>query len=389
MSEIEERAKAEFSEVEIRYESLKKENTYTLTPEMIDLMDEVEKADRSYKLALDDPAIYLKFSLVCLSNEELKKAEEWVKKSLRVKKSFFGLLTRGVILHRIGDHKGAIGYYDEALEYKNDFLAHKFKYEALKERDMPERALESLDKALEKKESAELLAEKGDILVDLGKIDEAREFYKKAEELDPEVSNKREKVEELLEEAEKKTVPRMYDHVLKLDRTHNKAWLGKARCYWNLNQEKKAKTCLNRALEVVDEQEVLDQLQRYEELSRTAPDCSACGGSGKCERCGGTGDCEVCSGSGDCPDCDGTAECFHCEGTGQCDNCGGEGKTSWFSKCDVCGGSGGCQPCKSSGICPTCKGRADCSSCRGNGNCEKCQGSGICKVCEGKGVKWE
>ncbi len=385
MSEIKERAKKRFSDVKVQHEALHEE--HPLTSEMRSIMEEVEKADRSYKLSLDDPEIYLKFSLVSLSDGDLKKAEEWVKKSLRLENSFFGLLTRGAVLHRRGDYKGAIGNYDEALEYKDDFLAYKFRYEALEKRGMPERALESLDKALEEKETAELLAEKGDILVDLGKIEEAKKFYERAEELDPEITNKKEKVEELLEEAEKKTLPEKYDDILKLDRTHNEAWLGKARCYWNLNQEEKAKDCLNKALEEMDEQEILDQLERYEELSKTAPDCPACGGTGECDECGGTGDCEACAGTGNCPDCEGTAECSSCDGTGECDNCDGKGKTGWFSKCDVCGGSGVCQDCEGYGICPTCEGRADCSLCGGNGNCEKCQGSGICEKCDGRGVR--
>lgn len=385
MSEIEDRARNEFSDVKVQREALHEE--YTLTPEMISIMEEVEKADRSYKLALNDPEVYLKFSLACLSDGDLKKAEEWVKKSLRLEKSFFGLLTRGAILHRRGDYKGAIGYYDEALEFKDDFLAYKFRYQALKEREMPRRALESLDKALKEKQSAELLAEKGDILVDLGRIDEGKKYYEKAEELDPKITNKKEKVKELLEEAKKKTLPEKYDEILKLDSTHNEVWLGKARCYWNLNQEEKAKDCLNRALEEMDEQKILDQLERYEELSKNAPNCPACGGTGECDSCGGTGDCEVCDGTGDCPDCEGTAECSHCGGTGECNNCGGKGKTGWFSTCDVCDGSGECQHCEGYGVCPTCEGRADCSLCGGNGNCEKCQGSGVCEECEGKGVR--
>lgn len=384
MTEIEEKAKEQFSDVKVRQEALTEK--YELTSERTEIMEDIEKADRPYKLALDDPAIYLKFCLVCLSNEDLERAERWVKKSLRLKKSFFGLLTRGFISYKRGDYKGAIGYYDEALEYKNDLLAYRFRCEALKERGMPERALDSLDKALEKEETADLLAEKGDLLVDLGRIDEAKRFYERAEDLDPEISNKDEKVQELLDEAENKTLPERYDDILKLDRTNTEAWLGKARCYWNLNQEKKAKECLNRALKEIDEQEIFDRLQKYKELSKKAPKCPACDGSGECDNCGGTGDCEECSGSGNCPDCEGTAECSHCRGTGECDNCDGKGKTGWFSKCDVCGGSGECQYCEGYGICPTCEGRADCSLCGGNGNCESCQGSGICEICEGRGM---
>jgi len=387
MNEIEERAKIHFSEVKIKHEALNE--SYKLNSEMADIMREVEKADRPYKLALKDPEIYLKFALVSLSDGTLNRAEKWAKKSLRLEKSFFGLLTRGVILHKKGDYKGAIGYYDQALDYKQNFLAYRYKYQALKNRDMPKRALRILDKALEKKKTAELLADKGDILVDLGRIDEAKTFYEEAEEMDAGISNKKKKIEELLEEAEKKTLPEKYDDILELDRTHNEAWLGKARCYWNLNQEEKAKECLNTALKEMDEQEIEDRLKKYEELSRTAPDCSACDGSGECKKCRGTGDCEVCSGSGDCPDCNGSAECFHCDGTGECENCDGKGKTGWFSKCDICDGRGVCKYCKGYGICPTCEGRAHCSLCGGNGNCEECQGSGICDECEGKGVSFD
>ncbi|MBS3816377.1 MAG: tetratricopeptide repeat protein [Candidatus Thermoplasmatota archaeon] len=384
---IEDKADELFSGINIRPEDLNRDHQIEISSEMEEVMEEVEKADRSYKLALDDPDIYLKFSIACLSNDDLNRAEGWVKKSLRTEKNFLGLLTRGKISQLKGDHKGAIGYYDDALKYNQNFLVYKYKAQALKAREMPERALDAVDKALERKEDAELVAEKADLLVELGNVEKAKKFYEKAESLDSSIDRREKKVDDLLQEAEKKMLPKKYEEILELDKNRNEAWLGMARCYWNLDKEKKAKDCLKEALKHMEEQEILDRLEKYRDLSKESPVCPECEGNGECAKCEGSGECTRCSGSGECPDCGGTVNCSDCDGTGECQNCDGTGKSGWFSKCEVCEGSGECQTCDGYGICTTCDGTGDCPQCGGNGNCEECQGSGICEVCEGKGIK--
>lgn len=385
MEEIEEKAEELLSGVEIEIDSLDKD--FDIDEDIESLMDRIQKADRSYRLALDDPDIYLKLSFLCFSSGLLDQAEDWVKKSLRLKNTFTGFFVKGRILYEKKDYKGAIGEYDEALKYDDRPTIHEYKYRALKNRDMPERALSSLERVLEVDESPELVAEKADLLVEVGDLEGAKKFYNKAEERDPDLSNREEKVEQLLKEAENKLIPEKYDEILELDNENVEAWLGKAECYWKLKEGKKAKEVMNKALEQIESDKISDRLEEYKKETELASKCEVCGGDGNCQNCGGSGDCELCGGTGNCPDCQGTAECGDCSGTGECPNCDGTGKTGWFSKCEVCSGTGLCQTCEGFGDCPTCEGTGNCPRCGGNKNCQECQGSGICSVCEGKGIK--
>ncbi|MEF8832454.1 MAG: hypothetical protein V5A66_02920 [Candidatus Thermoplasmatota archaeon] len=385
MEDIREKAEELLSDVEIKVESLFED--FEITEDIKELMDQLEKADKSYKLALDDPNIYLKLSLICFSNKKLNRAETWVKKSLQLKNSFLGFLVKGRILQEKNDNKGAIGEYDEALKYDERGIVYQYKYQALKDRDMLDRALDALDRVLEIEENAEMLAEKADLLVELDRIEEAEELYEDVEERNPDIEHKEQKIDELMEKAEKKLIPEIYDKILNLNKKVTDAWLGKAECYWEINEEKKAKKTMEKALNYIDDDRISDKLEDYRELSNQALDCPDCGGDGICSNCGGTGDCLNCEGKGDCPDCDGTARCFDCGGSGDCHNCDGKGKTGWFSKCEVCSGTGDCQTCEGYGHCITCEGTGDCQSCEGNGNCERCQGSGTCDTCDGKGIK--
>ncbi len=386
MEDIREKAEELLSDIEIKTEYFF-EDDYEITEPIEELMDYIEKADRSYKLALEDPEIYLRLSLICFSNEKLDKAEAWVKKSLRLKNSFLGFLLKGRILQKKNDYKGAIGQYDEALKYNERRIVYQYKSQALRDRGMLDRAIEAINRALEMEESPKLLAEKADLLVDLDRVEEAKKFYEKAEELTPDIKNKERKIEELMEKAEKKLIPDIYEKILRLDKNIPEAWLGKAECYWEINDDQKAKETMETALEYVEDYRISDKLKDYREVSNLTLDCPDCGGDGTCSNCGGTGDCLNCKGSSDCPDCEEAAICFDCEGSGNCHNCDGKGKTGWFSKCDICSGTGICQTCEGYGHCITCDGTGDCQRCGGNGNCKKCQGSGTCKTCEGKGVK--
>jgi len=385
MEDVREKADELLSDIEMKIESFYED--FEITETIKELMDQIEKADKSYKLSLNDPEIYLKFAFVCFSNKKLDKAEDWVKKSLRVKNSFLGFLLKGRILQMKNDNKGAIGEYDEALKYDERRIVYKYKYQALKDRGMLERALDAINRALEMEESPKLLAEKADLLVDLGRVDEANKFYEKAEELNPDIINKELKIEELMEKAGRKSIPDIYDDILKLNENIPEAWLGKAECYWQINENQKAKETMETALEYIDDYRISDKLEDYTEVSSLDLECPDCGGDGTCSNCDGTGNCLSCKGSGDCLDCDGTAKCSDCIGSGDCHNCDGEGRTGWFSKCEICSGSGICQTCEGYGHCVTCDGTGNCQKCSGNGNCKKCQGSGICKTCDGKGVK--
>jgi len=385
MDEIREKADALLSCVENDIDSLFE--NFEITEEIDQLMNQLQKADKSYRLALDDPDIYLKLSFICFSNQKLDEAESWVKKSLQLKNSFLGFLTRGRILQEKKDYKGAIGEYDQALKYDDNKVVYRYKYQALKERGMLKRAVDVIDKALEREESAPLLAEKADLLVELGRVKEAKNLYEKAKEVNPDINARERKIKELMQEAEKKLIPDIYEKVLRLDKKVPEAWLGKAECYWKINEDKKAKETIKTALTYLDDERLSDKLEDYQELSNLALDCPDCGGDGTCFDCGGTGDCLSCEGSGDCLDCDGSSKCFDCDGSGDCHNCDGDGKTGWFSKCEICSATGTCQTCDGYGHCITCDGTGDCQRCGGNGNCKKCQGSGICKTCSGKGVK--
>jgi len=385
MEDIKEKVGQLLSDVEIKIESRFEE--FEITEDMKGLMDQLEKADKPYKLVLDDPEAYLKLSFICLSNEELDKAERWVKKSLRLKNSFLGFFLKGRILQKKKDNKGAIGEYDEALKYDERKIVYQYKYQALKDRGMLERGLEAINKALEMGEDPQLLAEKADLLVELGRVEEAKELYEKSEELNPEIKNKEQKIKNLITEAEKKLIPDIYDKILKLDKKVPEAWLGKARCYREMNEGEKAKETMESALNYLDDDRIYGKLEDYREESNLDLKCPDCGGDGNCSKCDDTGDCYKCKGSGDCLDCEGTGKCFDCEGTSNCPNCDGEGKTGWFSKCDLCSGTGICQTCEGYGHCVTCDGTGDCQRCGGNGNCKECQGSGTCKTCKGKGIK--
>jgi len=385
MDDIREKADELLSDVAIKVDSLFED--FKINEDIEELMDQLEKADKPYRLVLDDPNIYLKLSLICLANEELDDAERWVKKSLRLKNSFLGFLLKGRILQKKKDNKGAIGEYDKALKFDERKIVYQYKYQALLDRGMLERGLETIDKALEMGEDAQLLAEKADLLVELGRVEEAKELYEKAEDLDSEIKNKEQKIKNLMKEAEKKLIPGIYDKILKLDNKVPEAWLGKARCYWEMNENEKAKKNMENALEYLDDERIYDKLEDYREESKFSLDCPDCGGDGSCSECDSTGNCSKCKGSGECLDCEGNGKCFDCEGTGDCHKCGGGGKTGWFSKCDVCSGTGICKTCEGYGHCVTCDGTGDCQRCGGNGNCEECQGSGTCKTCNGKGIK--
>jgi len=386
MKKIQEKAEELLSKVKFRSEILESNKELEITDEIEKLMDEIEKKDKPYSLTLNDPDIYLKLSLICYSNGRLDRAESWIDKSLRAKKSYLGFLAKGKILQKKNDLKGALGEYDQALKYGEEWTLHKYRYQVLKERDMSNRALNALERALEMKEDCGLLAKKADMLMDIGKVESAKEFYRRAYELDPKLQNKEKKIDELLKEANKKVIPSKYNDILKLDEKESRAWLGKAECYRSINQTKKAMETLKEALNHTNDQEILKKLNEYEEEERSPGKCSNCGGHGKCPYCKGSGDCKICKGSGNCLDCEGTSRCSDCEGTGKCENCNGEGRIHLVLKCKVCSGSGICQRCEGYGTCTSCEGLGNCELCGGNGNCERCQGSGSCKVCGGKGI---
>nr|AGF92963.1 hypothetical protein FLSS-6_0018 [uncultured organism] len=364
---------------------------FQVTDEMERLMERVEKADQPFRLYLDDPELYLKFCIVRLKKRDHHGAEEWAKKSLDMEKSYEGLVCRANALSHMGDYKSAMKYYDDALDLKEDPRVYRYKAEALIERGMKERALNPLEEALKLKEgkSAELWAMCGDILVDLGREKEAKKSYEKVSELDQGNTRMEEKIEELLEEAERQSLPDQYNNILRLDRTCVPAWLGKASKYWNMGEQRKAIRCLNKAKKYLEEgskrETITDRIVEYRKDLMIIKDCPECEGTGGCPGCDGTGDCELCQGTGDCPDCEGTGDCLNCEGTGECPDCEGTGKTGLFSECETCGGTGYCQECEGYGICEACEGTGNCQRCGGSGNCGECQGSGECGNCDGEG----
>ncbi|MFP4609065.1 MAG: tetratricopeptide repeat protein [Candidatus Aenigmatarchaeota archaeon] len=388
MEEIEKKAEELLSSIELSSHVLESEDAVEITEEMEELMEKIEKKDGRYSLALEDPDLYLKLSLICYLNDRFDDAQRWVKKSLRSKNSYLGFLIKGKILEMKNDPKGALGEYHEALKYDEEPLVHIYRYQVLKERGKFERALAALDEALKEKESGEIFAKKADLLMDIGNVEKAKKFYKAAEKSDPDLQNKEKKIEELLDEAEKKVQPEMYDDILELDDKNTEAWLGKARCYWDLNQEEKAIDTLEKAIEYADDERIVERLEDYKEEDSSMV-CSNCGGDGECPDCDGSGYCQRCEGSGDCLECDGTTECSDCEGTGECPNCEGEGKVKLFFTCKVCSGTGHCQTCEGYGTCPACDATGDCQLCGGNKNCKECQGSGVCPVCGGTGKEPE
>ncbi len=383
MDELQERAEKLLAQVDLKSEELEKQ--FEVTEDIEELLDDLEKRDRHHKLVLDDPDLYLKLAIVCQSNEKLDEAEDLVKKSLRLENSYLGFLVSGRILQKKKNYKGALGEYDSALEYDDSGLVHRYRYEALKSRDMQDRALDALEKALEKNENGFLLAKKADLLMDMGEPERAKEVYENAEEIDPDLDNKDKKIDDLLKEASKKVIPEEYDKILILKEDAVEAWLGKAECYQKLNQPEKAKETLERSLEHVEDERVVDKLKDLNEKENEPAECPHCGGSGKCHACDGEGNCDRCGGSGDCLKCDGASECPDCYGSGECSNCDGEGKGLIF-RCKVCSGTGHCQTCDGYGRCQECEGTGNCELCGGNGNCDECQGSGVCELCGGKGL---
>ncbi|MFP4050791.1 MAG: hypothetical protein ACLFVB_03530 [Thermoplasmata archaeon] len=356
-----------------------------ITDNMKELIKRVEKSDKSYRLSLEDPSLYLKISSLLFKDGQIKKAEDFAKKSLKIDKSYEGFMLRGNTLYEYRDYKGALGYYNEALKYRQDKSTYLHKAKALRRRDMNERALESLEKAIKIDKDPELIGMYADILVDLNRIKDAKRFYSKADELGEESNYKKRKIDELLEKAQDQSIPDRFDRILQLDDKCKEAWLGKAEKLWNINQKEEAIETLKDADEILDDKEVTKKLEDYKENILDKVECEICEGTGECRKCQGTGDCISCRGTGNCVECEGTSYCSNCDGTGKCPNCKGSGKTGWLSTCEVCDGDGNCIECGGHGMCEVCDGTGDCVECGGNGNCEDCQGSGECTECDGNG----
>ncbi len=351
------------------------------------LMEDIKKKDKPRDLALDDAEIYLKLAVICYSDGRYDEAEEWINKSLKVKNSYLGFLLKGRLYQKKNKYKRALGEYDEALKYNEEWILHRYRSQVLKERGKLKRALEAINKGLEKKYNSLMLAEKADILVDLGRIDQGIEVYREAEESDPELKNRERKITQLLEEAEEQVLPDNYNPILKLDKKNVEAWLGKAKCYEKINQVKKAKKTLEKALDHIEDERIFKNLEDYEKALQSPSECPKCDGDGSCTNCDGTGDCKNCGGTGNCKHCRGTSNCSDCLGSGRCQDCEGEGKTGWFSsECGTCSGTGLCQTCDGFGTCTNCEGTGACQICGGNKNCIECQGSGDCNRCEGRGT---
>ncbi len=357
-----------------------------VTEEMKDLMEEVKRFDAPYSLKLNDHRNYVLFSIVALARGDPYEAEEWAKKSLKVEKSCEGLMARGNALFKQGDHKGALGSYDEALEYCGDKAkVHRHRYLALKRRGMNKRALDALEDAFREKRDHELMGEYADTLVDVGEIDKAKKYYGRLEEITGTDSRRKEKARELLKKAKSQSLPDEFHNVLKLDRGCKDAWIGKAEGHWSLGQNEEAITCLKSARKYFEKGAVDELLREYLGTIPTLKECPVCNGTGQCVNCEGSGGCEKCKGSGDCVKCGGTGECRRCKGNLECPDCQGQGKTNWIFKCKSCGGTGRCPECDELGICSECDHLGDCTLCGGTGNCGDCNGSGSCSRCEGKG----
>lgn len=384
---IEEEASEILEDVEIDIEIEDKD--IEITDEIEELIKKVENSDKSYRLSLDDPKLYLKISSILFKNGQIKRAEDFAKKALKIDNSYEGFMLRGNALYEYRDYKGALGYYNEALKYKQDKNTYIHKTKALSKRDMNERALESIEKAIKIEKDPELVAMYADSLVDLNRIEEADKFYSKAEELGEKTNHKRKKIEKLIDKAEDQSIPEKFDRILQLDDECKEAWIGKAEKLWNMGRKEKAIECLKDADDKLDDEDISNKLDEYKENILNKIECEKCGGTGECTNCDGTGACIECGGSGDCVECNGTAYCSNCEGTGECPNCVGRGKTGLFSTCKVCDGDGTCIECGGHGMCEVCDGTGNCIECGGNGNCEECQGSGDCMECDGKGYTVE
>lgn len=384
---IEEEASEILEDVEIDIEI--KDKDIEITDEIEELIMKVENSDKSYRLSLDDPKLYLKISSLLFKNGQIKRAEDFAKKALKIDNSYEGFMLRGNELYEYRDYKGALGYYNEALKYKQDKNTYIHKAKALRKRDMDERALESIEKAIKIEKDPDLVAMYADTLVDLNRIEEADKFYSKAEELGKKTNHKRKKIKELIDKAEDQSIPEKFNRILQLDDECKEAWIGKAEKLWNLGRKEEAIECLKDADDKLDDEDISNKLDEYKENILNKIECEKCGGTGECTHCDGTGACIECGGSGDCVECNGTAYCSNCDGTGECPNCGGRGKTGLFSTCKVCDGDGTCIECGGHGMCEVCDGTGNCIECGGNGNCEECQGSGECIECDGKGYTVE
>lgn len=355
-----------------------------LNEELKMLADDIENADKSYILSLDEYKLYLKFSNLFM-DEDPNRSKRFAKKSLRLEKSYEGFVLKGNAEYKLGDFKGAVGSYSDALDYKKEKLAHHYKAKALMNRGKDERALESLSKAWEEEQDPDIMGLYADALVDLGRVDEAKKYYDRAEKIEgTEYKNK--KVDEILESAKEKSLPKHFDRIIALDRNCIEAWLGKADRLWNLGEKDEAVEVLEEAVEKIDDETISKKLEYYRTNITDTVRCEVCSGTGKCSTCEGTGDCENCGGTGNCEGCQGSGYCYNCDGSTECPECDGTGKSGWFSKCDTCGGDGICVECKGHGMCEICDGTGECTLCKGNGNCKDCQGSGSCPNCDGEGV---
>jgi len=379
--ELQDKLKTALENVEI---DLELDQELDVPDNIKELADRVEDADSSYILSLDDHELYLKLSLYFL-NSNPKRSENFAKKALELKNSFEGFVLRGNALFKMKDFKGAIGAYSDALKYKEDQPAYHYKAKALKKRDMYERSLEYFSKAWEFDQKPEIMASYADSLFELGRVEEAKKYYDKADKTD-DTNYKNNKIEQLLKSAQKKSLPSYFDNILSLDRGCIEAWLGKAESHWNLGEKEEAISVLNKAQKSIDDDQLKERLKHYKKNLIKDIECDLCKGSGDCPTCSGSGDCDNCKGTGNCNSCHGSGYCEKCKGTIDCPDCDGSGKSGWFSRCDTCGGNGICTHCTGHGMCITCDGTGDCTRCEGNGNCLDCQGSGSCPRCNGKGT---
>ncbi len=384
-SDLQKRVSKLFDEVPMDLE-LHSEDVET-TPDMEELMHEVKRLDNPYNLKLENPIDYIRFSIVALADGDPYEAEEWAKKAIKLDKSCEALIARGNALFRQGDHKGALGVYDEALSYcEEKDKVHRYRYRTLKKRGMNERALQALEKAFDISRDLEIMGEYADTLVDIGEIERAKKYYERLEKLTDNNTKIQNKIEELLKEASTRTIPEDYEEILKLDTSCKEAWIGKAERYWVQGRKKDAVECLRTSKKHIKDDAVDELLKDYLCSIPKSKRCHACDGSGDCSNCSGSGDCNDCSGSGKCSECFGAGHCSKCLGTKECPDCEGTGKPGWFGKCRSCDGTGVCQDCDKYGSCPECDRLGDCTTCSGTGNCGDCNGSGVCAVCEGKGI---
>ncbi len=358
----------------------------SITDEMRAVMEEVKRFDAPYNLKLEDPKYYVLFSIVSLADGDPYAAEDWAKKSLKIKKTCHGLIARGNALFKQGDHKGALGVYDGALEYcDNKANVQLYRYRTLKKRGMHKRAIKALEKAFKDQRSHEIMGEYADTLVDIGEIDRAEKYYERIEEITGTDERRKKKAQGLLEKAGSQSLPDEFDKVLTLDKTCKEAWLGKAKRHWNLGENEEAIKCLESSRDHLQDDSIDDLLKDYRGNTPILKECPSCGGDGGCSNCQGSGNCGGCKGSGNCPRCGGTGNCADCRGTRECPDCEGKGKSGLIFRCKKCGGTGVCPDCDEYGVCKECDRLGVCTYCSGSGNCGDCNGSGVCRRCDGKG----